>query len=106
MLTAAWHDPFGAYAADGDEHWTIDLVRQWWADRSGLAAWIDDVQRRWSSSERAAERDTATGLRDFARYLDNGLEADLRDYGFWLDNNGRRCRTKHFPTSAARSLPQ
>jgi RimJ/RimL family protein N-acetyltransferase len=86
VLTAAWNDPFGAYAADGDEHWTLDLVRDWWADRDRLAAWIDDVQRRWSCSERADERDNAAGLRDFAGYLTDGLEADLRDYGFWLDN--------------------
>jgi hypothetical protein len=86
VLTAAWNDPFGAYAADGDEHWTLELVRGWWADRGRLVAWIEGVQRRWSSSGRADERDNAVGLRDFARYLDHGLDADLRDYGFWLDN--------------------
>lgn len=93
VLTAARTDPFGAYAADGDEHWTLDLVREWWADRGRLAGWIDDAQRRWSTSERAEERDNAAGLRDFARYLDGDLEADLRDYGFWLDN--RRSRLPH-----------
>jgi hypothetical protein len=86
VLTAAWNDPFCAYAADGDEHWTLELVSEWWADRRRLTAWIDDVQRRWSTSERADERDNAVGLQDFARYLDDGLEADLREYGFWLDN--------------------
>jgi hypothetical protein len=88
VLTAAWNDPFRAYAADGDgdENWTLDLVREWWAGRDRLAAWIDDVQRRWTHSEHADERDNAAGLRGFARYLDDGLGADLRDYGFWLDN--------------------
>jgi len=89
VLTAAWHDPFGGYAADGDEHWTLDLVREWWSDRGRLAAWIDGLQRRWSASERADERDNAAGLRDFARYLEGQLEQDLRDYGFWLDNRRR-----------------
>jgi hypothetical protein len=86
VLTAAWNDPFAAYAADGDEHWTLELVREWWADRGRLIAWTDGVQRQWSSSERADERENAAGLRDFGQYLDNGLEADLRAYGFWLDN--------------------
>jgi hypothetical protein len=86
VLTAAWNDPFRAYAADGDEHWTLNLVREWWAGRDRLTAWIDDLQRRWSYSERVDERDNAAGLRDFVGYLANGLEADLRDYGFWLDN--------------------
>jgi len=93
VLTAAWNDPFGAYAADGDQHWTLDLVRDWWADRARLATWIDDVQRRWSASERADERDNAAGLRDFALYLADGLEADLRGYGFWLDH--RRPASPH-----------
>jgi hypothetical protein len=86
LLSAAWHDPFSAYAADGDEHWTLDLVRLWWADRDRLSTWIDDLQRRWSGSGSAEERDNATGLRDFAGYLSHGLEADLRAYGFWLEN--------------------
>ena len=86
VLTAAWNDPFSAYAADGDQHWTLDLVRDWWANRGRLAIWIDDVQRRWSASERADERDNAAGLRDFAIYLVDGLEADLREYSVWLDH--------------------
>jgi hypothetical protein len=86
VLTAAWNDPFGGYACDGDDHWTLDLMREWWADRARLAAWIDDLQRRWSVSERADERENALGLRDYASYLDQGLEAYLRKYGFWLDN--------------------
>jgi hypothetical protein len=93
VLTAARNDPFCAYAADGDDHWTLELVRAWWADRGRLTAWIESVRRQWSSSDRADERDNAVGLRDFAGYLDNGLEADLRAYGFWLDN--RRPRRAH-----------
>jgi hypothetical protein len=86
VLSAARNDPYDSYAADGDEHWTLGLVQEWWAERGRLASWIEDVQQRWSSSERADERDNAAGLRDFARYLDDGLEEYLRNYGFWLDN--------------------
>ncbi|MEU8662613.1 hypothetical protein [Actinoplanes philippinensis] len=98
VLTAAWNDPYRAYAVDGDEHWTLSLVREWWADRTRLMSWIDDLRQRWSSSERADERDNAAGLSDFAGYVESGLETDLRVYGFWLDN--RR------PPRPAEALPQ
>jgi hypothetical protein len=91
LLTAAWNDPFRAYASDGDDHWTLAMVREWWAGRARIVAWIEDVRHRWSASERSDERDNAVGLRDYASYLDNGLEAYLRAYGFWLDN--RRAAT-------------
>ncbi|XVU26049.1 hypothetical protein ACQPZJ_03025 [Actinoplanes sp. CA-054009] len=97
LLTAAWHDPFAAYAADGDEHWTLELVREWWSDRGALAGWIDDLRRRWHSSERADERDNAAGLDDYARYLADGLEADLREYCFWLDNRRPRRAGERLP---------
>jgi hypothetical protein len=86
VLTAGWNDPYCAYAADGDEHWNLDLVRAWWAGRDRLLTWIDEVQRRWAVSERPDEWDNASGLRVYSQYVGNGLEADLRAYGFWLDN--------------------
>lgn len=87
LLTAAWNDPFGAYACDGDTRWTLALVREWWAGRDRVAAWLRAASHRWSASERDDERDNASGLRDYAGYLDHGLEAYLRQYGFWLDNH-------------------
>ncbi|WP_198153761.1 ferredoxin [Catenuloplanes japonicus] len=85
VLTAAWSDPYRSYAADGDAHWTPALVREWWAARGRLAAWIDGLEGRWAVSERADEREAAGGLRDFRRYLGGGLEAQLRGYAFWLE---------------------
>ncbi|GAA1882036.1 ferredoxin [Asanoa iriomotensis] len=86
VLSAGWNDPFVAYACDGDQHWTLSLVREWWADRARLAGWIGAAERTWSVSERADEREAASGLREYARYLDDGLEAYLRGYGFWLEH--------------------
>lgn len=87
LLTAAWNDPFRAYACDGDARWTLGLVREWWAGRERIAAWIQAACREMSESEREDERDNASGLRDYASYLDNGLETYLRQYGFWLDDH-------------------
>jgi hypothetical protein len=97
VLTAAWNDPFGGYACDGDDHWTLDLVREWWADRERLAAWIDDLGRRWSVSERADERENARGLSDYANYVDHGLETYLREYAFWLENRRARMPGEPLP---------
>ncbi|NUT06613.1 MAG: ferredoxin [Hamadaea sp.] len=86
VLSAAWNDPFGGYACDGDDHWTATLVREWWADRPRLVTWIRDLERRWSASERDDERDNALALRGYADYLHHGLEEYLRNYVFWLEH--------------------
>lgn len=86
VLSAAWTDPFLSYACDGDDHWNLELIRTWWADRARLRTWIDAVDSKWSISQDAQTRDAAKGLRDFRSYLDNGLETYLREYGFWLEN--------------------
>ncbi|MET7670506.1 hypothetical protein, partial [Micromonospora luteifusca] len=67
-------------------------------ERERLAAWIGQVRRQWSASERPDERDNAEGLLDFGRYLDDGLEADLREYGFWLDNRRPRQPREALPS--------
>ncbi|MGW0899935.1 hypothetical protein ACWD0G_23655, partial [Streptomyces goshikiensis] len=33
ILNAAANDPYAGYACDGDDHWTPQSVRAWWADR-------------------------------------------------------------------------
>jgi hypothetical protein len=81
------NDPFGGYACDGDDHWTLALVREWWAGRQRIAIWTRDVCRTWPVSGHADKRENVLGLRDYASYLDNGLETYLREYGFWLDNH-------------------
>lgn len=86
VLLAASEDPFTGYACDGDEHWTLDLVREWWADRGRLAAWIESARRQGEASANAQQRDNAAGLDDYARYLADGLEIHLREYGFWLEH--------------------
>ena len=69
VLTVAWNNPYGV--KNGGPN---------------VAAWIRGLQCQWSSSELADERENAAGPQDFARHLDDGLEAHLREYGFWLDN--------------------
>ncbi|MET9618327.1 ferredoxin [Kitasatospora indigofera] len=70
---------FHGYAGDGDEHWTPDAVREWWAGRAGVRRWIEEdlAGRGGGDNERES-------LLAFAGYLDDGLEDYLRGYLFWL----------------------
>ncbi|MFG1791202.1 ferredoxin [Nocardia sp. NPDC049149] len=97
LLSAAYDDPLGAYACDGDEHWTLSKVREWWADRNRLLAWIDSAKREWSAGTSPEDRDAAAGLRDYAAYVANGLETDLRQYGFWLEHRRPAAPTEALP---------
>ncbi|GGK34465.1 ferredoxin [Nocardia camponoti] len=86
VLAAAVNDPYQCYACDGDSHWTVSLIREWWADRSRVAEWIEEQYAAWSVLPRDQERDAAFGLRAYGGYLSGGLEAALREYAFWVDN--------------------
>ncbi|MEC3979412.1 hypothetical protein [Amycolatopsis sp. H20-H5] len=79
VLSAAESEAFCGYAADGDLHWTPDLVRGWWGERAGLREWIDT---RIPLAEEL--QDVAGALRDFRQSLDGELEGRLRAYVFWL----------------------
>ncbi|MFD0635928.1 ferredoxin [Catenulispora yoronensis] len=68
LLFAAWNDPFGGYACDGDEHWTVEAIRSWWSERARV--------REWAISFAA---------NDFVAYLDGEAADHLRDYMFWLE---------------------
>lgn len=87
VLDGAQQDPFAGWACDGDEHWTADLVRDWWHDRARVQDWIVRKAAEWSQGGVTNQEDDAVvGLRDFATYIDGELELDLRKYCFWLDN--------------------
>ncbi|WP_174567668.1 ferredoxin [Nocardia altamirensis] len=45
VLSAARSDPYFAYACDGDHHWTLELIREWWAGRARLTEWLDKPNR-------------------------------------------------------------
>ncbi|GLX39855.1 hypothetical protein Sros01_59280 [Streptomyces roseochromogenus] len=87
VLYAAVNDPYAGYACDGDDHWTADSVRAWWADRGRLVEWIDRASARWLASERPDEQEIVEGLNSYKQYVDGDLEAHLKAYIFWLDQH-------------------
>ncbi|WP_380280779.1 ferredoxin [Kitasatospora purpeofusca] len=91
LLEIADGEPQGGYACDGDEHWTPEAVRAWWARRDEVRAWI--------AAELQADRNDPEPLRQYAAHLDGGgLEAYLRGYLFWL--------TEHREPRLGEPLPQ
>lgn len=87
VLSAAHSDPLSAYAWDGDQHWTVASVREWWRNRGRVHEWIDRQSAVRAASSRADEREVATGLADFRTYLDGELAQHLRGYLFWLSEH-------------------
>ena len=86
ILSAAICECFVGYGADGDDHWTLALIRGWWRSRLDLLA---------VSSH-------ATGLleskRRWERVLSGEGEAYLRSYAFFVD-------TRRLPTDTD-ALPE
>ncbi|WP_327682947.1 hypothetical protein [Kitasatospora sp. NBC_00458] len=76
LVRIAEDEPAGGYAWDGDEHWTPEAVREWWAGRDAVRAWI--------AGELGGDRNEPAALRRYAAHLDDGLEDYLRGYLFWL----------------------
>ncbi|WTW93512.1 ferredoxin [Streptomycetaceae bacterium NBC_01309] len=100
ILQAADEDPFGGYGCDGDDRWTVETVRAWWADRARVREWARAQSVEWLplTDEPGPEGapavdaytarlygDAAAGLRDYVAYIDGELGRHLRGYLFWLD---------------------
>ncbi|MGW4727201.1 hypothetical protein [Streptomyces sp. S1] len=88
---------YRGYNWDGDDHWTVEAVRDWWRDRGRVrewavaiaADWGADAHPHWGFNADPAYlphyHDAARGHRDFVAHIDDGLEDYLRGYLFWLE---------------------
>ena len=48
LMTGASSDPFAGFGWDGDEHWSPNLVREWWARRDVRAPLVADLVAEWT----------------------------------------------------------
>ncbi|WP_455358671.1 ferredoxin [Streptomyces sp. SYSU K21746] len=91
LVSAAQLELYSGYAWDGDEHWTVAAVRDWWRNRGRVRAWAVDLAAEWSENThpqfRGHYHDAAQGLRDYVTYIDGGLASYLRGYHFWLSDS-------------------
>jgi len=58
-----------------------------WVGRARVREWITTKHRRWIDSDRADEREAASGLADYLAYLDGALQGHLRIYSYFVDNH-------------------
>lgn len=86
IISAAISECFVGYGADGDDQWTLPLVREWWRSRFDLLALSARVVGEKESTER------------WRRLLCGEGEAYLRGYAFFVE-------TRRLPTSNDR-LPE
>lgn len=119
LLEGARSDPFSGYGDDGDDHWTPQLVRDWWTDRESRRPLVEALVRDvagprpelpdehsdllfrclpiggYTEDERVAMRSIVA---DYLDYLNAGMARDLQRYIAFLE-------TGSAPESDAR-LPQ
>jgi hypothetical protein len=85
ILSAAICECFVGYGADGDDHWTLALIREWWLSRldllalSSQAGGLPESKRRWE------------------RILSGEGEAYLRSYAFFVEYRRLPTETDALP---------
>ncbi|HET6859956.1 MAG TPA: ferredoxin [Streptomyces sp.] len=84
LVEIAGGEPQGGYAWDGDRRWTPESVREWWAGRDAVRAWL--------AAQLDGDQNEKEPLGRYAAFLDDGLDQYLRGYLFWLIE-GREPRT-------------
>lgn len=102
LVHGAQLELYNAYGWDGDDHWTAGSVRDWWRDRGGVREWAVTAGVEWAAYDEdpryaAHYHEAAQGHRDFVAYIDDGLEAYLRGYLFWLEQRREPRRGEALP---------
>jgi hypothetical protein len=97
VMRAAEAEVYGGYACDGDQRWTSQLVREWWANIDQVVRWIEE-RRRDEYYLRDNAGQLRQGLADFQTYISTDLAHDLRRYLF-------RLQCGHEPSSSD-ALPE
>ncbi|MEU7607606.1 hypothetical protein, partial [Streptomyces sp. NPDC041003] len=52
LLGAVAQDPMVGYACDGDDHWTPELIRDWWRERGRVREWAAALDRGGHARQR------------------------------------------------------
>lgn len=68
---------FGSYYCDGNQHWTVSLVKNWWGDRHDI---YEDLKNHELIKLNCNQE------KRYIHYLENFAELDLRKYCFFLEN--------------------
>jgi len=88
VIDAAAVEVFDSYSCNGNTHWTVDLCKQWWMQKSDLIEQLNHPEIKKMNGGREQL---------YIKYLNSEAELDLRQYCYFLDN-GR------FPTNESTIL--
>jgi hypothetical protein len=87
VVQAAWCDPLSGYGADGNEHWSYELVKSWWAmERHEVERTITREYEEQIAPHAMRDYNYLAGLTHWLDYLNGEIDRYLRSYAFFLDN--------------------
>lgn len=89
VIHAAAVECFCGYGADGNDHWNLTLIREWWRGRQAITEWINERSRQIQTPRESAmsverQKDLLDPLLAFKKYLEERAEAYLKAYAFYL----------------------
>ena len=85
IIGAACADPFSGYGADGNEHWNLRLIREWWQDKESRLAQIGNLSATNQSTDQ------------WLSYSMSQSESYLRCYAFFIENRRLPKPADHLP---------
>lgn len=85
LALAAAQGPYGAYACDGDEHWSPSSVRAWWRDRGRIVGHLRRHHHVWQERDERFGQGLVGAVRDHTDHTDGELAGHLRVHVFRLD---------------------
>ena len=77
LWNAGAAEVFGSYYCDGNENWTVQLVKEWWANKN-------EVLEHLKNSELIKMNQNQE--KRYLHYLENEAKLDLRKYCYFLEN--------------------
>lgn len=89
LLEAARCECFSGYAADGNDHWTLSLLREWWQQSLEMVAAYEKEQENVDYLLKAVTR--------YKHYLETDAEKYLQRYAFFLEQGQSPQKTDILP---------
>ena len=82
LVAAGRNECFLGYGADGNLHWQLSLIRQWWRNRDDMLA---ELGQRWRK-EIAEHHCQLASVERWRQGLLGGARGYLQVYGFFVEN--------------------
>ena len=97
ILNAARVEVFDGYGRDGNQFWTLELIREWWARRGELLRWVRGQIRAPVFDDTPPYTGYSTALLRFEHYVQHGLADHLRYYAWFLEQRRGTAEPNRLP---------